>query len=133
MKSKIYGFIKLIRLGVSLFGCIGLFISGLLAEDLKGFQVEFLLAFLIVIISAAGAFAINDYYDYELDKSNNRLDRPLVLELISRRTALFTSIISFLSVIILIAFLNTVAMIFAYISFPLFYLYSLGLKKKVIA
>jgi len=131
MRSKIYGFIKLIRLGVSLFGCIGLFVSGLLAEDLKGFQIEYILAFLIVFISAAGAFAINDYYDYELDKSNNRLDRPLVLELISRRTALITALISFFSVIILIGFLNPVAMIFAYISFPLFYLYSLGLKKRL--
>lgn len=131
MKDKIYGFLKLIRLSVSLFGCIGLFVSGFLAEDLKEFQVEYLLAFLIVFFSAAGAFALNDYYDYELDKSNDRLDRPLVLELISRRTALITAIISFFSVIILIAFLNTVAMIFAYISFPLFYLYSVGLKKKL--
>ena len=85
MTNKIYGLIKLIRLGVSLFGCIGLLVSGILAEDLKEFQIEYLVAFLIVFISAAGAFAINDYYDYELDKSNNRLDRPLVLELISRK------------------------------------------------
>jgi len=87
IKSRIYGFLKLIRLGVSLFGCIGLFVSGFLAGDLTSFQIEYFLAFLIVLISGAGAFAINDFFDYELDKSNNRLDRPLVLGLISRRTA----------------------------------------------
>lgn len=130
-QSKIYGFLKLIRLGVSLFGCIGLFVSGILAGDLNTFQIEYLFAFLIVFISAAGAFAINDYYDYELDKSNNRMDRPLVLELISRRTALFTAILSLFLVIILSLFLNLVAMIFCLISVSLFYLYSMGLKKKL--
>jgi geranylgeranylglycerol-phosphate geranylgeranyltransferase len=130
-KNKIYGFLKLIRFGVSLFGCIGLFVSGFLAEDLNSFQIEYLMAFLIVFISAAGAFAINDYYDYELDKSNDRKDRPLVLELISRRTALYTAIISFFLVVFLTFFLNLVAMIFTLISLPTFYLYSIGLKRKL--
>jgi len=129
---KIYGFSKLIRLGVSLFGCIGLFVSGILAKDLTSFQFEYLIAFLIILISAAGSFAINDYYDYELDKSNNRIDRPLVLELISRRTALSTAICSLIFVIILSLFLNLFAMIFTLISFPIFYLYSMGLKKKLL-
>ena len=132
IKNKVYGFLKLIRVGVSLFGCIGLFISGFLAEDIKGFQIEFIYAFLIIFISAAGAFAINDYYDYELDKSNNRTDRPLVLELISRRTALYTAIISFILSTILSLFLNLITMIFALISLPLFYLYSMGLKRKLL-
>ena len=130
-QSKIYGFLKLIRLGASLFGCIGLLVSGILAGDLKTFQIEYFVAFLIVFISAAGAFAINDYSDYELDKSNNRLDRPLVLELVSRKTALFTAIISLILVIILSLFLNLIAMIFTLINVPLFYLYSMGLKKKL--
>lgn len=130
-QSKIYGFLKLIRLGASLFGCINLLVSGILAGDLKTFQIEFIIAFLIVFISAAGAFAINDYSDYELDKSNNRLDRPLVLELVSRKTALFTAISSLFSVIILSLFLNLVAMIFSLINISLFYLYSIGLKKKL--
>ena len=132
IKNRIYGFLKLIRFSISLFGCIGLFVSGILAGDLIGFQVEYLLAFLIVFISGAGAFAINDYFDYELDKSNNRTDRPLVLGIISRRTALVTAIISLIIVIILSLFLNIVAMILVLISLPIFYFYSTGLKKKII-
>ncbi|MCK4286220.1 MAG: UbiA family prenyltransferase [Candidatus Lokiarchaeota archaeon] len=130
-KNAIYGFLKLIRFEVSLFGCIGLFISGVLAEDLVGFQVEYLVAFFIVFISASGAFALNDYYDYEVDKTNNRRDRPLVTGLISRRTALITAISSLLIVISLSLLLKLAAMILVMISVPLFYLYSIYLKKKL--
>lgn len=129
IKRKIYGFLKLIRLGVSIFGCISLIISGILAGDLRDLQTEYFLAILIVFITAAGAFAINDYLDYEIDISNNRSDRPIVLNLISRRTALFTAMSSFLFVLILGIFLNLLAMIFVYINLLLFYLYSFGLKK----
>ncbi len=130
-KHKIAGFLKLTRFGVSLFGCIGLIISGFLAGDLVGFQVEYLFAFFIVLISASGAFAINDYYDFEVDKANNRSDRPLVTKLISRKTALITAISSFLIVIFLSFFLNFIAMILVFISLPIFYVYSMGLKKKL--
>ena len=129
IKRRIYGFLKLIRLGVSLFGCISLIISGILAGDLRDLQTEYLLALLIVLISAAGTFAINDYCDYEIDKSNNRSDRPIVLNLISRRTALYTATISFLLVLVLGIFLNLLAMIFVYINLLIFYIYSLGLKR----
>ena len=131
IKRKINGFLKLIRLGVSVFGCISLIISGILAGDLKALQTEYLLAILIVFITAAGSFAINDYYDYEIDKSNKRSDRPLVLGLISRRTSLYTAFISLLLVFILGIFLNPLAMIFVYINLLIFYLYSLGLKKII--
>ncbi len=131
-KEKILGFLKLIRLGVSLFGCIGLFVSGILAEDLKGFQVEYLIAFFIVIISASGAFAVNDYFDYELDKINNRKDRPLVIGLISRKIALTTAIISFIIVVLLSMLLNLASTILVVISLTIFYVYSIGLKKKLL-
>jgi len=131
LRQKIYGFLKLTRFGVSLFGCIGLIVSGVIAGDLIDFQVEYLLAFFIVLISASGSFAINDYFDFELDKKNNRRDRPLARGLISRKTALITAILSFLIVIFLSFFLNLIAMILIFISLPLFYVYSMGLKKKL--
>jgi geranylgeranylglycerol-phosphate geranylgeranyltransferase len=108
LKDSIYGFLKLIRFGVSLFGCIGLFVSG------------------------AGAFAINDYYDFEVDKINERKDRPLVIGLISRNVALITAVFSIIIVIILSLLLNLTSMILVFISVPLFYIYSMGLKKRLI-
>lgn len=125
-------FSKLIRLEYSLFGTFGVFLSGLLAGDLHGLQLEYLVAFLIVFLSAAGAFAFNDYYDFEADKRNNRLDRPLVSELLAKRTALMTGLVSFLSIILLSLFLNLSAMALVFISLPLFFLYSLGLKRIIL-
>lgn len=130
-KDKILGFLKLIRFGVSLFGCIGLFVSGILAEDLKGFQIEYLFAFFIVFISASGAFALNDYYDFEVDKINNRKDRPLAIGLLSRKIALITAIVSLIIVVLLSLLLNFAAMILTFISVPIFYVYSMGLKKRL--
>ncbi len=131
INEKIKGFLKLIRIELCVFGTIGFFVSGILAGDLVGFQMDYLLGFLIIFLSEAGAFAINDYFDYEIDKNNNRRDRPLVLGLISRRAALITAIVLLLIVIILSLFLNSIATIIALINVPIFYIYSMGLKKKV--
>ena len=131
-KEKIIGFLKLIRIELCVFGTIGFFVSGILAGDLIGFQLEYLVGFLIVFVSEAGAFAINDYIDYEIDVKNNRSDRPLVLGLISRKSALTTAIVLLIIDLILILLLNRGASYLALISIPIFYIYSFGLKKLVI-
>jgi len=132
LKERINGFLKLIRIELCLFGTIGFFVSGILAGDLIGFQLEYIVGFLIIFISEAGAFAINDYIDYEIDVKNNRSDRPLVLGLISRKSTLITAIILLIIDLILILFLNRVALYLALISIPIFYIYSLGLKKLIV-
>ncbi len=132
IKKRIYGFLKLIRIELCLFGTIGFFVSGILAGDLIGFQIKYLIGFLIIFISEAGAFAINDYIDFEVDKSNKRSDRPIFLGLITRKTAIITAVALLLTDLILVLFLNLVASILALISIPIFYVYSLGLKKKIL-
>ncbi|MBY9021461.1 MAG: UbiA family prenyltransferase [Candidatus Lokiarchaeota archaeon] len=132
LKTKISGFLKLIRFELCIFGTIGFFVSGVLAKDLIGFQTEYLVGFLIIFLSEAGAFSINDYIDYEIDKKNNRSDRPLVSGLINRKTALIAAITFLIIDLLLILFLNAFAAILSLISIPLFYIYSLGLKKKLL-
>ena len=132
LKKRIKGFLKLIRTDLCLFGTIAFFVSGILAGDLIGFQFEYIVGFLIIFVSEAGAFAINDFIDYEIDIKNHRSDRPLVLGLLSRKSALITAIILLIINLILILFLNGVALLLALISIPAFYIYSLGLKKLVI-
>ncbi len=132
LRKRINGFLKLVRIELCVFGTIGFFVSGVLAGDLIGFQAEYLIGFLIIFLSEAGAFAINDYIDYEIDVKNNRSDRPLVVGLISRRTALITAIILLIIDLILVLLLNRVALFLALISVPAFYIYSLGLKKKIL-
>ena len=40
----------------------------------------------------AGAFILNDYWDFETDKANNRQDKPLVNKSIDKKTALIMAI-----------------------------------------
>ncbi|TET19179.1 hypothetical protein E3J74_07790 [Candidatus Bathyarchaeota archaeon] len=128
-KELFQSFCRLIRLDYSLFSGLGVFLSGLLAGDLFGFQPEYLVAFLIVFLSAVGSFALNDYCDFEVDKRNDRSDRPLVSGLLSKELALITGSVSFFWVILLSFFLNLLAMVLVLASLALFFLYSLGLKK----
>jgi len=130
--EAVRAFSKLVRLDTSLFGAFGVLLSGLLAGDLRGFQLEYLVAFFIVFLSAVGSFAFNDYYDFEVDKRNDRRDRPLVLGLLSRRAALLTGLFSFSLIILLSLFLNLPAMSLVLVSLPLFLLYSLGVKRMIL-
>ena len=129
IKEAFQSFYSLTRLDYSLFSGTGVFLSGLLAGDLYGLQLEYMVAFLVVFFAAIGSFAFNDYCDFDVDKRNSRLDRPLVSGLISRNFALGIGVASFLLVIILSLFLNLLAMLLVLLSLPLFFLYSLGLKK----
>jgi 4-hydroxybenzoate polyprenyltransferase len=57
------------------FSALAVFLSGILARDLQRFQFEYIIGFLVVFFSAAGSFAFNDYFNFEADKKNQRLDR----------------------------------------------------------
>lgn len=131
-KGSIRAFFRLIRIGASLFAGVNTVIAGLLAGDLQGFQIEYAASFCIVFLTAVGAFAFNDYYDYESDCENKRLDRPLVEGLLSRKMALITGIVAFAIVAALSCMLNSRAMTLVLISLPLFYFYSLCFKRVLI-
>jgi len=133
MREKAFwAFFKLTRLDYSLFGASGVFLSGLLAGDLHGFQREYLVAFFVVFLTALGSFAFNDYYDSEVDKRNRRYDRPLVLGLLSKKVALITGLASFSLVLLLSLFLNSLALFLVLVSLPFFFLYNLGMKKIIL-
>ena len=128
-KGVFWAFFRLIRLDYSFFSALGIVLSGLLAGDLVGFQLEYLTAFFVVFFSAIGSFAFNDYFDFAADKVNQRFDRPLVLGLLSGKLALITGLFSFFFVILLSLFLNLFSMFVVLLSLPLFFLYSLGLER----
>ena len=48
LRKRITGFLKLIRIELCLFGTIGFSVSGVLAGDLIGFQLEYFVGFLII-------------------------------------------------------------------------------------
>ena len=129
--SHFMSFTKLIRLGYSLFAAFGVILSGFYSGDLHGFQIEYLLAYLIAFLSAVGTYALNDYFDYELDKSNTKHDRPLVSDLLSKWTALVTGLTSFFFILLLSLFLNSASKFLVLFTAPLFIFYNFGLKRII--
>lgn len=71
-------------------------LAGVYVADPSFSDVETLiLAFLTALLFQASTFALNDYFDYEVDVANRRLDRPLVRGDIERIRALQISLILF--------------------------------------
>jgi len=120
---------KLIRIPDSLFIALGIFLPGLLVRGLTGFRLEQLLAFFVVFFSAAGAFALDDYCDFEVDNENNRSDRPLMHGFLPRKLGLATGVVSVFIVVPLSLFLGPVVLAFVSANLLLFISYSLALEK----
>jgi geranylgeranylglycerol-phosphate geranylgeranyltransferase len=102
---------------------IGGFVSG---ADLR--WVPLLLAAVSGVLLGAGANAINDYYDLEIDRIN-KPNRPLPSGLLTRRDALIFAGSSFLSGIVIAAFINPACLAISMGSAVLLVLYSRSLKK----
>jgi geranylgeranylglycerol-phosphate geranylgeranyltransferase len=79
-----------------------------------------------------GSFAINDYFDVELDTENMRFDRPLVSKAMSKRSALVISYVSFSLGVIAAFFINIPAFIIAFIFAFLAAFYSYKLKETLL-
>ncbi len=89
--------------------------------------------FLTALFLQASAFALNDYFDYEVDRANRRFDRPIVRGDISRRTALLVSAVlafpgfGFAYAVSILAFFLAIAITF------MGYAYDIKLKEYGIA
>jgi geranylgeranylglycerol-phosphate geranylgeranyltransferase len=82
------------------------------------------------IFAEMGAFALNDYYDVEVDKKNNRLDRPIVRGDISKNEALWLTVITFALSIVSIYFMKNIGAIIVLILLIVFSIfYNIKLKE----
>ncbi|MEA2054970.1 MAG: UbiA family prenyltransferase [Candidatus Thermoplasmatota archaeon] len=76
--KKLRALWKLTRLDHGVMIAIAIFIGALIAGKGLPPMDKFFFAFLTALFLEAGAFALNDYFDLEVDKKNRRMDRPLV-------------------------------------------------------
>ena len=90
---------------------------------------NFLLTFFTALFLEASTFALNDYFDYKIDKINNRIDRPLVRGDISKKTALYIFLILFPLGIISSFFVNYTCFVIALITAIFAIFYDIKLKR----
>ena len=87
------------------------------------------LTFFTALFLEASTFALNDYYDLEIDKKNKRTDRPLVRGDLSPNTALILFFVFFPLGIICSYFVNQACFIIALITALFAILYDAKMKK----
>lgn len=85
-------------------------------------------AFLTPLFLEASTFALNDYFDYEVDKKNERMDRPLVRGDLEPRTALYVFIVFFPLGILSSLFVNISCFVIAVFTGFLSILYDVWMK-----
>ena len=108
---------------------IAILIGSLIAKN--GFPNidKFIFTFFTALFLEASAFALNDYYDVEIDKKNKRTDRPLVRGDLSPKSALYIFLIFFPLGIISSYFVNLTCFVIAVITAIFAILYDSLLKK----
>jgi len=122
---------ELMRLehGVMIF--LGILIGSIIALGGKGLPTwdKFILTFFTALFLEASTFALNDYYDFEIDKINKRTDRPLVRGDLSKKTALYLFGVFFPLGILCSFFVNQTCFVIALITALLAILYDAKMKK----
>ncbi len=129
--KKIKAIWELMRLehGVMLF--LGILIGSVIA--LGGVSLpswdKFILTFFTALFLEASTFALNDYFDLDIDIVNKRVDRPLVRRDIKPKTALVVFAVLFPLGIICSYFVNFACFIIALITALFAILYDSHMKK----
>jgi geranylgeranylglycerol-phosphate geranylgeranyltransferase len=129
MMKKLKAIWELMRLEHGVMIAIAILVGSLIAQ--KGFPAfdKFVLTFFTALFLEASTFALNDYYDLEIDKKNKRTDRPLVRGDLAPKTALYLFILFFPLGIICSYFVNLTCFMIALITALFAVLYDAQLKK----
>ncbi|AEA46377.1 UbiA family prenyltransferase [Archaeoglobus veneficus] len=88
MKSKVKAVWNLLRFEHGLMYAAGVLAGMIVSAGFDFSDRDAVLGMLTACLLQASAFALNDYYDYEVDAANKRFDRPLVRGELKRSHAL---------------------------------------------
>ncbi len=128
MLKKLKAYWDLTRLDHGLIFAVS-FVLGMIIAYGKWPDPIITMAGVIAAIAAEmGTFALNDYFDVEVDKKNNRTDRPIIRGEISKNEALALTVVSFIVSIAAAVFMNNegaLIVVIAMIVFGCFYDYRL--------
>ena len=79
--KKAQAVLRLIRVEHSIIGSIGVVVGAIITTRVENAflnRIRLLQGALAALFLIAGGFALNDYFDEEVDRKNRRFDRPLV-------------------------------------------------------
>ena len=129
--KKVRAIWELMRLEHGIMIAIAILIGSLIALKGQAFPPidKFILTFFTALFLESSTFALNDYYDLDIDKKNKRTDRPLVRGDILPKTALYVFFLFFPLGLICSFFVNLTCFIIALITAFLAILYDARLKK----
>lgn len=126
--KKLKAIWELTRLDHGIMIVIAIFIGSVIAKGLPSIN-KFLFAGLTGIFLEAATFALNDYFDLEIDKKNERNDRPLVRGDLKPITAVLIYAIFLPSGIVASMLINNACFVIALITAIFATLYDIKLKE----
>jgi geranylgeranylglycerol-phosphate geranylgeranyltransferase len=134
--NKVNAIWELMRLEHGVMLAIAIFIGSLIGLQSQGnlsFQnfpiSNFILTFFTALFLEASTFALNDYYDIDIDKENKRRYRPLARGDLQPKTALYLFYLLFPLGLLCSFFVNLICFIIAFITAFFAILYDVYLKK----
>jgi geranylgeranylglycerol-phosphate geranylgeranyltransferase len=132
--KKLKAIWELMRLGHGVMLFIAILIGSLISQktlfdNLNLPILNIFLTFFTALFLEASTFALNDYYDLEIDRINKRTDRPLVRGDLSPKTALNLFYLLFPLGILCSYFVNMTCFLIALITALISVLYDAKMKK----
>ena len=127
--KKIRAIWELMRLEHGFMIAIAILVGSVIAVKSLPMYEKFILVFCTALFLEASTFALNDYFDLEIDKKNKRTDRPLVRGDLSPISAVYLFVIFFPLGIICSYFVNLTCFVIALITALFALLYDVKLKK----
>lgn len=132
--KKLKAIWELMRLGHGLMLFIAILIGSLISQktlydNLNLPILNIFLTFFTALFLEASTFALNDYYDLEIDRINKRTDRPLVRGDLSPKTALTLFYLLFPLGVLCSYFVNITCFLIALLTALISVLYDAKMKK----
>ncbi len=127
--SIIGAILRLTRIEHSVMLCIAVVSAEMLSGGLPSPEI-LVLSLLTPIFISMSAFAINDYFDVEVDRANKKM-RPLVTGELSMNTALYVTVVSMFVGLVASLFINTYAFSIAVLFGAASLLYGYRLKEML--
>jgi geranylgeranylglycerol-phosphate geranylgeranyltransferase len=129
MMHKLKALWELMRLEHGLMLVVAIAIGSLIAQKTLPPLTRLILTFFTALFLEASTFALNDYYDLEIDRKNKRTDRPLVRGDLKPQTALYVFAVLFPLGILSSFFVNPTCFIIAGVTGLFAVLYDVKLKR----